>query len=68
MKPTPCKLLINNRWGYVYAPVEFPSVNQAVKYGREFRGGCAWRLFDMDGKFLKRGFCDNTPMFGYHGI
>lgn len=68
MKAIPCKLVINSRRGYVYAPIEFPSVNQAVRYGREFTGGFAWRLYTLDDKLIKRGFCDNSPWNGYRGI
>jgi hypothetical protein len=58
MKTIPCKIVINNRWGYVYTPVEFPSVNQAYIYGREYYGGFAFRIFSKEtGKLIKRGFC-----------
>lgn len=68
MKSIPCKLIINSSLGYVFTPVEFPSVRQAVKYGRTFEGGFAWRLFSMDGSLIQRGYCDNSPWNGYHGI
>ena len=68
MKAIPCKLLINSSRGYTFTPVEFPSINQAVKYGREFIGGFAWQLYTLDNKFIKSGYCDNTPWNGYRGI
>lgn len=60
MKAIPCKLAINSSRGYVFTPMEFPSVRQAVKYGRSDNGGFAWRLFTMDGKLIQSGFCDNS--------
>lgn len=68
MRAKPCKLVINSSRGYIFAPMEFPSINQAVRYGRTFGCGFAWRLFTLDGKLNKRGFCDNTPSKGYPGI
>ena len=68
MKPIPCRLIINSPRGYIFAPIEFQSVNQAVKYARSDVGGFAWRLFNLEGKLIKRGFCDNKPWNGYHGI
>lgn len=68
MKAIPCKLVINSSRGYVFTPMDFPSINQAVKYGRTFGGGFAWRLYSMDGSLIQRGFCDNSPWNGYRGI
>lgn len=68
MKAIPCRLIINSPRGYVFTPMDFPSINQAVKYGRSDYGGFSWKLFTMDGKLIKRGFCDNTPWNGYRGI
>ena len=68
MKPIPCKLVMNTSYGYVCAPVEFGSINQAVKYARSYTGAFAWRLFNLEGKLIKRGFCDNSPWNGYRGI
>jgi hypothetical protein len=68
MKAKPCKLIVNTRNGYCCAPQVFDSINQAVKYARHEAGGFAWRLFDLDGKLIKSGFCDNTPWNGYRGI
>lgn len=68
MKAIPCKLVINSSRGYIFTPIEFPSVNKALEYARSDNGGFAWRLFDLDGNLIKRGFCDNTPWNGYRGI
>ena len=68
MKAIPCKLVINSSRGYIFTPIEFPSVKQALEYARSDNGGFAWRLFTLDGKFIKRGFCDNSPWNGYRGI
>lgn len=68
MKPIPCKLVINSSRGYIFTPIEFPSVKQALEYARSDNGGFAWRLFNLDGKLIKRGFCDNTPWNGHRGI
>lgn len=57
MKPIPCTIIVNNWIGYCFTPKEFPSVNQAVKYGREFLGGVWWRIYDRNGKFIKSGSC-----------
>ena len=68
MKAIPCKLVVNSSRGYIFTPMEFPSINQAVKYGRTFGGGFAWRLFSLEGKLIKQGYCDNSPWNGYRGI
>ena len=68
MRPIPCKLVINSSRGYIFAPMEFPSINQAVRYGRTFGCGFAWRVFSREGELIRRGFCDNTPSNGYPGI
>lgn len=68
MRPIPCKLVINSCRGYIFAPMEFPSINQAVRYGRTFGCGFAWRLFNLEGVLIRRGFCDNTPWNGHGGI
>ena len=59
---------MNTSYGYLFAPVKFESINQAVKYARSYTGPFAWRLFSLEGKLIKRGFCDNSPWNGYHGI
>ncbi len=68
MKPKPCKLVINSSRGYIFTPIEFPSINKALEYARSDNGGFAWRLFSHDGKFIKQGFCGNTLWNGYRGI
>lgn len=68
MKPIPCKLVINSSRGYIFAPMEFPSIKQALEYARSDNGGFAWRLFNLEGKLIRNGFCDNTPWNGYRGI
>ena len=56
-KGIPCILLVNNAWGYEFAPREFDSIRAAVECGRTFIGGSAWRVIDKDGKVLRRGTC-----------
>ena len=68
MKPIRCKLIVNSSRGYCYTPREFDSINAAVRYAREDAVGFAWRLVDLNGKLIRRGFCDNTPWNGYRGI
>lgn len=55
MKPVPCKIIVNNWIGYCFTPKEFPSINQAVKYGKGFCGGVWWRIYDLDGNFIRAG-------------
>lgn len=59
MKPIPCKIIVNNWIGYCFTPVEFPSVRQAYKYGKEFLGGVYFRIFNLEGKLLKNGYCNS---------
>ena len=68
MKPIPCVLIVNSSRGYIYTPRQFPSIKQALEYARSDNGGFAWRLFNLEGKLIKSGFCDNTPWNGYRGI
>lgn len=68
MKSIPCKLVMNSARGYIFTPIEFQSVNQAVKYARSYTGAFAWRLFNLEGKLIKQGFCYNSPWNGYRGI
>lgn len=58
MKAIPCKLVINSSRGYIFTPQEFPSINQAYKYGRGFIGGVWFRIFDLNGKIIKTGHCN----------
>ena len=58
MKAIPCKIIVNNRWGYCYMSQSFPSINLAYKYGKGFLGGFAFRIFNLEtGKLIKRGYC-----------
>lgn len=57
MKSIPCKLVINSSRGYIFAPIEFPSIRQALEYARSDNGGFAWRLFNLEGKLIKQGYC-----------
>ena len=59
MKAIPCKIIVNNWIGYCFTPVDFPSVRQAYKYGKEFLGGFAFRIFNLKtGKMVRSGYCD----------
>jgi hypothetical protein len=59
MKAIPCKIIVNNRWGYCYGPQSFPSVRQAYEYGKGFLGGFAFRIFNLvTGELIKSGYCD----------
>jgi len=58
MVPIPCTIIVNNWIGYCFTPVSFPSVNQAYKYGKEFLGGFYFRIFGLNGKIIKCGYCE----------
>lgn len=58
MKPVPCVIIVNDRWGYCFKPEAFPSIKQAYLYGKNFLGGFAFRIFDIDGKIIKSGYCN----------
>jgi hypothetical protein len=58
MKPKPCTIIVNDRWGYCFQPQRFPSINQAYVYGKSFLGGFAFRIFDDGGKIIKSGYCN----------
>ena len=59
MKAIPCRIIVNNWIGYCFTPVEFPSVRQAYKYGKDFLGGFSFRIFNLKTrKLIKSGFCD----------
>ena len=57
MKARKCELLLNNRWGYVATPMEFPSIRKAVEYARKSTW-FAYRVV-VDEKVVRRGFGDN---------
>lgn len=58
MKPKPCAVIVNNWFGYCFKTQYFPSINQAYKYGKEFLGGFWFRIFDLNGKIIKCGYCN----------
>lgn len=61
-KGKPCTLIVNNKWGYIFTPLEFDSISAAVEAGRTFIGGCFWRLYDKEtGKQIKQGTCCRKP-------
>ena len=68
MKSIPCTVIVNSARGYIFAPRNFDSINQAVKWARHEAMGFAWRLFDRQGNLLKRGFCDDPYFAGYRYI
>lgn len=59
MKPKPCAIIVNNWIGYCFETQYFPSINQAYKYGKEFLGGFAFRIFDLNGKIITSGHCNS---------
>lgn len=58
MKAQECKLVVNNRWGYVYTPIKCKSINEAVREGRNYYGGFAYRVF-VGTKVVRSGYCDD---------
>lgn len=54
-KAKKCVLRENNRWGYMYAQREFPSIAQAVKVGRGDPGVFRWYVF-ADGRLVRSGY------------
>lgn len=57
-KSIPCRLIINTRWGHCCTPMDFPSITAAVRYARGGNGGFAYRVVSVDGKLIRRGFCE----------
>jgi len=58
-KAIPCKVIVNNWIGYCFTPHETKSLNEAKRYGRDFIGGFAYRVFNLEtGKLIYQGFCD----------
>jgi len=53
-----CTVLVNNRWGYVATPMDFPSVRSALRYvhSPEASGWFAYRIV-VNGEVFKRGNC-----------
>jgi hypothetical protein len=58
MRPKPCIIIINNWIGYCFEPQHFPSINQAYKYGKNFLGGFCFRIFGLNGKIIRSGYCE----------
>lgn len=62
MKGKKCTLILNNRWGYEYTPIECDSIAEARRRGKDFFG-FAYRIFVKgdNGKIERviHGFCDN---------
>ena len=56
-KGIPCTLLVNNKWGYEFAPREFDSIKAAVECGKTFIGGFWWKVIGKDRKVLRTGYC-----------
>lgn len=54
---TKCKLIINTANGYCMTPIICESISEATRLGKE---GCgfAYRIFNMKGELIKRGFCN----------
>lgn len=57
MKPIKCKVLCNNRWGYVATPYEANSIAEGVRWAKE-SGWFAYRII-VDGRVVRRGFGNN---------
>ena len=53
MKPKPCVIVFNTRWGYMLTPIECPSIRAAERLARE--EGMAFRIF-VDGRLVKSGW------------
>jgi len=53
-KSTKCKLICNAKNGYCFAPTMHDSVAEAV---REATMGFWYRIYDMQNKLIKQGFC-----------
>lgn len=57
MKAKRCTLYLNTANGNIAEPIEFSSISKAVEYAKD---SCyfAYRIFDENGKIIRRGFCD----------
>lgn len=60
MKPIPCTIIVNNWIGYCFAPKKCKSIREAYRYGKEYAGGFYFRVFNVAGECVKRGFCGNN--------
>lgn len=52
-KKIPCILVGNTSSGYLGAPVNYPSISEAIKAAEVW---FAWRIFDKNGNLIRRGF------------
>lgn len=52
-----CILVINTRNGYCMTPERHSSLREAVKSAKN-SWGFAYRIFDLNKKLIKHGFCD----------
>lgn len=57
MKAKKCKIVFTARWGYIPAPMEFPSISAGLKFAKE-SGWFAYLVY-VDGKLVRRGFCND---------
>lgn len=55
MKMKPCVFYGNSASGRVSEPIKFPSISEAVKYGKE-SFWFAWRVYNEAGKLIRRGY------------
>ena len=53
----PCKVVCNNRWGYVANSVDFPSIAAAVRWAKE-SGWFYYRIY-AKGKLVRSGYCND---------
>lgn len=57
MKAQKCTLVINASNGYIFQPTIHKSIREAVREARK-SFGFAFRIFNMEGKCIKNGFCN----------
>lgn len=66
MKPIPCKVIVNNWYGYCFTPHYANSIREAKKYGRGFLGGTWYRVFEAErGKLIYQGACQGEAISCY---
>lgn len=53
----PCKVVFNNRWGYVSQPIAQPSIAAAVRFAKE-SGWFRYAVY-VGGKLVRQGFCND---------
>ncbi len=55
MRAIPCQIVFNApKTGHIFTPIECESINKALKIAEEW--AFPFRIYDMEGKFLKRGW------------